>query len=166
MMICVTSWFVSCRDEMSLNDVYGCFDFFMSNKRQIFPPQNNDNRLKIWPFLTKLWLFQFRCPSKCTSEKMSFKVRQHNIKNYRENKENEPLQECFPTCGCQICTETFLKDIKLLLSWLRKLSVKNRYFLNIVQFKWNLVFWLSFWPWRRICKKFFRKFEYLASNFS
>ena len=30
--------YVSCRDEMNLNDGYGRFDFSMSNKRQIFPP--------------------------------------------------------------------------------------------------------------------------------
>ena len=82
--------YVSCRDEMSLNDGNGSFDFFMSNKRQIFPPQIKENRLKIWPFLTKLWLFECRCPSKCTSE--SFKEKEQNSKNYRKNKENEPLQ--------------------------------------------------------------------------
>ena len=65
----------------------------------------------------------------------SFKVKEQNSKNHRKNKENDPLQECFPTCGCQICTETFFKDIQSLLPWLQKLSVKNRYFLNIVQFK-------------------------------
>ena len=101
--------YVSCRDEMSLNDGYGCFDFFISNKRQIFPPQNDENRLKIWPFFTKLWLFECRYPSKCTSEKTSFKVKEQNSMNYRRNKENDPLQECFPTCWCQICTETFWK---------------------------------------------------------
>ena len=73
--------YVSCRDEMSLNDGYGRFDFFMSNNRQIFSPQNNENRLKIWPFLTKLQLFECRCPSKCTSEKTSFKVKEQNNKN-------------------------------------------------------------------------------------
>ena len=37
----------------------------------------------------------------------------------------------------------------------KKLSVKNCYFSNIVQFKWNFVFLLSFWPWRRMFKKLF-----------
>ena len=99
--------YVSCSDEMSLNDGYDRFDFFMSNKRQIFPSQNNETRLKIWPFLTKLWLFECRCPTKCTSEKTSFKVKEQYSKDYRKNKENKPLQECFPACGCQICTKTF-----------------------------------------------------------
>ena len=78
---------------MSLNDGYGCFDFFMSHERQIFPLLNDENRLKIWPFLTKLWLFECKCPSKCTSEKTSFKVKEQNSKNYHRNNENEPLQD-------------------------------------------------------------------------
>ena len=74
-LVRASRWYVSCCDEMNLNDGYGRFDFFMSNKRQIIPPQNNENRLKIWPFLTKVWLFECRCPSKCTSEKTCFKVK-------------------------------------------------------------------------------------------
>ena len=63
--------------------------------------------MKIWPFWTKLWLFECRCPSNCTSEKTSFKVKEQTNENYRKNTENKPLQDCFPTYWCQICTETF-----------------------------------------------------------
>ena len=90
-----------------LMTVMAVLTFSCQIKDKSFPHKITKTVWRSDHFLTKLWLFECRCPSKCNSEKTSFKVKEQNSKNYHKNKENERLHECFATCGCQICTETF-----------------------------------------------------------
>ena len=50
------STFVSCRDEMSFNNGYGRFDFFMSNKRQIVPSRKVFEDLTIFNKTMTSWV--------------------------------------------------------------------------------------------------------------